>query len=221
MTPEDIAKIKGKSAYEVAVENGFIGSEGEWLKSLQGEKGDQGSKGDRGVQGEKGDQGIQGLQGEKGEKGDKGDKGDGGEPGVKGDQGNQGIQGEVGPQGAIGLTGPAGPGFTSDSIKKVDRIGSRTTSTTVANLDVNFETILVTLSANASLSANLTGAAYDTWETHVFVLASGAACTITIPTAGNYISMCGSSYTCPANKWVEFSLKCIGGIWHVARMEQE
>lgn len=227
MTPEDIAKIKGKSAYEVAVENGFIGSEGEWLKSLKGEKGDQGSNGDRGVQGEKGDQGIQGLQGEKGEKGDqgdigpvgaqglKGDKGDRGEPGVKGDQG---IQGEVGPQGSIG---PAGPGFTSDNIKKVDRIGSRTASTTVANLDVNIETILVTLSANASLSASLTGTAYDTWETHVFVLASGADRTITIPTSGNYISMCGSSVTIPSGKWCEFSLKCIGGIWHVARMEQE
>lgn len=29
----------GKSAYEVAVENGFIGTEQEWLESLKGEKG--------------------------------------------------------------------------------------------------------------------------------------------------------------------------------------
>lgn len=105
--------------------------------------------------------------------------------------------------------------------KKLDRIGSRTTSTTVANLDVNFETILVTLSANASLSASLTGTVYDTWETHVFVLASGDARIITIPTSGNYISMCGSSVTISSGMWCEFSLKCIGGIWHVARMEQE
>ena len=27
----------GKSAYEIAVENGFVGTEQEWLKSLQGE----------------------------------------------------------------------------------------------------------------------------------------------------------------------------------------
>lgn len=105
--------------------------------------------------------------------------------------------------------------------KKLDRIGSRITATTVANLDVNYETVLVTLSANASLSANLTGTAYDGWETHVFVQASGADRTIAIPTTGNYLSMCGSSYTCPSGKWVEFSLKCIGGIWHIAKLEQE
>ena len=27
----------GKSAYEIAVENGFVGSEKEWLKSLEGD----------------------------------------------------------------------------------------------------------------------------------------------------------------------------------------
>lgn len=105
--------------------------------------------------------------------------------------------------------------------KKLDRIGSRITTTTVAGLNINYETILVTLGANASLSANLTGASYDGWETHVFVQASGADRTIAIPTTGAYISMCGSSYTCSAGKWVEFSLKCIGGVWHIAKLEQE
>lgn len=32
-------KIYGKSAYEVAVMNGFVGTETEWLESLQGEDG--------------------------------------------------------------------------------------------------------------------------------------------------------------------------------------
>ena len=32
----------GASAYEIAIENGFIGTETEWLASLKGEKGDQG-----------------------------------------------------------------------------------------------------------------------------------------------------------------------------------
>ncbi len=54
----------GKSAYELAKENGFAGTVAEWLASL---KGLQGYKGD------KGDAGIQGIQGEQGEKGDKGD----------------------------------------------------------------------------------------------------------------------------------------------------
>ncbi len=33
----------GKSAYEIAVENGFVGTEAEWLASLKGEKGDPAS----------------------------------------------------------------------------------------------------------------------------------------------------------------------------------
>lgn len=31
------SELKGKSAYEIALENGFEGTEQEWLKSLQGE----------------------------------------------------------------------------------------------------------------------------------------------------------------------------------------
>lgn len=38
--------IVGKSAYEVAVANGFEGTEDEWLASLKGEKGDKGDKGE-------------------------------------------------------------------------------------------------------------------------------------------------------------------------------
>ncbi|MBO5883879.1 MAG: hypothetical protein J6Q78_05700 [Clostridia bacterium] len=34
--------IRGKSAYEVALLNGFEGGEREWLSSLKGEKGDKG-----------------------------------------------------------------------------------------------------------------------------------------------------------------------------------
>lgn len=34
--------IKGESAYEIAVRNGFEGTESEWLASLKGEKGDSG-----------------------------------------------------------------------------------------------------------------------------------------------------------------------------------
>lgn len=63
----------GKSAYEIAVDNGFDGSEQEWLASLKGEKGDQGETGAQGPQGIQGEQGVQGPQGNKGDKGDKGD----------------------------------------------------------------------------------------------------------------------------------------------------
>lgn len=45
----------GKSAYEIAVEHGFEGTEEEWLDSLKGEKGDTG---EQGIQGEKGEPGF-------------------------------------------------------------------------------------------------------------------------------------------------------------------
>lgn len=37
------AGVEGKSAYDVAVDNGFEGSESEWLESLKGEPGDKGN----------------------------------------------------------------------------------------------------------------------------------------------------------------------------------
>ena len=65
----------GKSAYEVAVANGFSGSETAWLSSLKGAKGDTGATGPQGPQGVKGDKGDTGATGPQGAKGDKGDDG--------------------------------------------------------------------------------------------------------------------------------------------------
>lgn len=56
----------GLNAYEVALLNGFIGTETEWLQSLVGPQGLQGAKGDTGATGPQGEQGIQGPQGEPG-----------------------------------------------------------------------------------------------------------------------------------------------------------
>lgn len=39
----------GKSAYEIAVANGFEGNEAEWIESLKGEQGKQGERGNSGV----------------------------------------------------------------------------------------------------------------------------------------------------------------------------
>lgn len=120
-----IGNIRGKgddgdSAYQVAVENGFVGTEAEWLESLHGEKGDAFTYDDftpeqlEELKGEKGDQGIQGIQGPigltgaTGAKGDKGDQGDEGPQGVQGIQGVKGDKGDKGDQGLIGLTGPQG-----------------------------------------------------------------------------------------------------------------
>jgi len=48
----------GKSAYEIAVEHGFVGSEEAWLASLKGEKGDKGDKGEQGLPGKDGADGF-------------------------------------------------------------------------------------------------------------------------------------------------------------------
>lgn len=44
----------GKSAYEIAVEHGYVGTEEEWLASLHGATGAQGPRGEQGPQGEQG-----------------------------------------------------------------------------------------------------------------------------------------------------------------------
>ncbi len=77
----------GASAYEIAVENGYTGTEAEWLTSLKGQKGERGEKG------EKGDTGEQGLQGIQGEKGEKGDTGAAGKDGMNGTDGRDGANG--------------------------------------------------------------------------------------------------------------------------------
>lgn len=74
----------GLSAYELALENGFIGDLTAFLDSLKGETG------------------LQGIQGERGEKGETGATGAKGETGERGEQGIQGIQGEQGVKGDMG-----------------------------------------------------------------------------------------------------------------------
>ena len=201
----------------------------------KGDKGDKGDTGDIGPIGPKGEpfvysdftaEQLAGLKGPKGDKGENGDKGDKGDTGAAftydmftPDQledlvGPKGDKGDTGPQ------GPAGPGFDSAPIEKVGRLHNYTTATTVAGLNVNYEEIYVTLSANASLSVSATGSAYNGRTITAYVYCSSAR-TITIPTSGSYMSMCGSSYTCPAGKSVEFNLKCINAVWRIAKLEQE
>ncbi|MGW9280711.1 hypothetical protein ACWGSA_00770 [Streptomyces diastaticus] len=55
-TPTYVA-VPGLSAYEVAVAEGFAGTEAEWLESLEGPMGPQGQRGETGATGERGDDG--------------------------------------------------------------------------------------------------------------------------------------------------------------------
>lgn len=113
---QNINNYIGKSAYELAIENGFVGSKEDYLKSLQGANGvgQKGEKGDRGVKGEKGDNGNNGLNGQNGitevkntetkiviEKQSE-------IPGPKGDNGAQGIPGIDAKQLILGIDSETG-----------------------------------------------------------------------------------------------------------------
>lgn len=67
----------GLSAYEVALDTGFIGSETDWLASLVGPQGPQGLQGPAGPKGDPGDQGPQGIPGPAGSIGATGPAGPG------------------------------------------------------------------------------------------------------------------------------------------------
>lgn len=122
--------IQGLSAYQVAVQHGFEGTEAEWLISLKGEKGETGPKGDKGDTGEKGATGERGPQGLQGERGLQGVQGEQGEPGIQGPvgpKGEKGDQGEQGPQGPKGETGPQGPkGDTGSGLNIKGELDSET-----------------------------------------------------------------------------------------------
>ena len=85
---------RGKSAYEVAVENGFSGTETEWLASLKGEPGAPGAPGKDGAPGKTpyvGDNGNWYIGADDTGKPSRGAKGEPGSPGAKGDKGDPGA----------------------------------------------------------------------------------------------------------------------------------
>ena len=90
----------GKSAYQIAVEQGYQGPESDWLSSLKGDKGNTGAKGNPGQDGADGksayaiavehgyedseEKWLLSLKGEKGDTGERGEKGDAGVDGKDG-----------------------------------------------------------------------------------------------------------------------------------------
>lgn len=51
MADINLGRVTGQSAYEVAVTNGFSGTQAEWLASLKGKDGAKGAQGIQGIQG--------------------------------------------------------------------------------------------------------------------------------------------------------------------------
>ena len=109
---------QGKSAYDLWLEAGNVGTKADFLLSLkgnpgetgpQGPKGDPGDTGPQGPKGDPGDTGPQGPKGPKGDPGETGPQGPKGDPGETGPQGLKGDPGEAGPQGLKGDPGETGP----------------------------------------------------------------------------------------------------------------
>ena len=85
---------RGKSAYEIAKENGFNGTETEWLASLKGEPGAAGASGKDGENGKTpyvGDNGNWFVGSDDTGKPSRGEKGEPGSPGARGDKGDPGA----------------------------------------------------------------------------------------------------------------------------------
>ena len=114
----------GKSAYQIAVEQGYQGSESDWLSSLKGYKGEKGNTGAKGNPGQDGAEGksayaiavehgyedseekwLLSLKGEKGDTGERGEKGDTGDRGLQGVPGEKGEKGDAGGAGKDGTDG--------------------------------------------------------------------------------------------------------------------
>ena len=127
--------VRGFSAYDIAVMEGYVGTQEEWLETLRGKEGAVGPQGPKGDPGEAGPKGNDGYTPVKGV-----DYFDGGNgiasavlnadytltltftdgtsyttPSIRGEQGIQGIQGPKGDTGEKGDPGEKGPkGDTGD-----------------------------------------------------------------------------------------------------------
>jgi hypothetical protein len=108
-TTQPGAPMAGKSAYDVAVENGFVGSEIEWIASLIGPVGPAGTQGVPGIAGPAGPPGVPGQPGIAGAPGPPGSIGPAGPAGIQGEPGIAGPPGSAGPAGEPGQPGVAGP----------------------------------------------------------------------------------------------------------------
>lgn len=129
----------GDSAYEVAVDNGFVGTEAEWLTSLEGAPGANGTNGTNGIDGQDGLDGAEGQSAyevaqDNGFVGNEaawlasliGPAGANGTDGVDGEDGLPGPSGEVYPLAAAG--------FVSASVSLTDVLTSSSSGPWVARL---------------------------------------------------------------------------------------
>ena len=123
---------RGKSAYEVAVENGFSGTETEWIASLKGEPGAPGAPGKDGENGKTpyvGDNGNWYIGADDTGKPSRGEKGEPGSPGARGEPGSPGAKGDKGDPGAT-------PNLTIGSVTTLEAGQNATASITGESPDL-------------------------------------------------------------------------------------
>ena len=146
----------GKSAYQIAVEQGYQGPESDWLSSLKGDKGNTGAKGNPGQDGADGksayaiavehgyedseEKWLLSLKGEKGDTGERGEKGN------TGDRGLQGVPGEKGEKGDAGVAGKDG----TDGFSPIANVVKNGSVITITITDKN-GTTTVTLTEGAAV----------------------------------------------------------------------
>lgn len=135
----------GSSAYQVAVANGFVGTEAQWLASLVGAKGDKGDRGDIGLTGNAGTPGTNGSDGNDGQDGASayevavanGFVGDQAAwlLSLKGAKGDTGSTGNTGPAGADGVrTGTTVFGYATGAGGTAAQSGNKATAVTLNKL---------------------------------------------------------------------------------------
>ena len=174
----------GKSAYQIAVEQGYQGSESDWLSSLKGDKGEKGNTGAKGNPGQDGAEGksayaiavehgyensedewLLSLKGEKGDTGERGEKGDTGLQGERGEKGETGQQGEQGPKGEKGDPGDRGlQGVPGEKGEKGDAgVAGKDGFSPIANVVKDGSVITITITdKNGTTTVTLTeGATAD------------------------------------------------------------
>ena len=174
----------GKSAYQIAVEQGYQGSESDWLSSLKGDKGEKGNTGAKGNPGQDGAEGksayaiavehgyedseekwLLSLKGEKGDTGERGEKGDTGLQGERGEKGETGQQGEQGPKGEKGDPGDRGlQGVPGEKGEKGDAgVAGKDGFSPIANVVKDGSVITITITdKSGTTTVTLTeGAAVD------------------------------------------------------------
>lgn len=176
----------GRTAYQVAVANGFVGTESAWLASLVGPQGPQGI------------QGSQGATGAQGATGPQGPAGPTGATGATGPQGPTGATGATGPQGPTGATGATGPGVASGGttgqlLRKKSNTDFDTEFFTPTKTTVGLDQVDNTSDANKPISTATQTALNN--RSYSIGSAGSVAITITATGTANLQSISGHSFT--------------------------